>query len=211
MHSLTSLRVLPVIGLDDDDPELEAYRSGLTDETRPRLVNIGQRRPFATWVNDLWELSRDLGAPYTAQLNDDHLVLTEGWDEQLISAIERLPGPGMSYPDDKRRADIPEVIVMHRAVPEALGWVCEPRLEHFCVDMVWAKLGQASGRLVYVPEVVIEHQHYLTEAGRAAGAFRDQTYADAEAQSHARDHELYQAWETDRFPTDLARLMATTW
>jgi hypothetical protein len=200
-YRLAELPALDVIvGLDLDDPALPAYRE--LDDGRT-MMTAGDRRTLTGWTNHLF---RQFGAGYRfiASFGDDHVPQTPGWDAWLTQAAMASGLPGMAYPEDGRRNDIPEAIVMAREVPDALGWVCEPSLAHFWVDNVWAAIGQDAGCLEFCPDVVIEHRHYLAVPGVA----RDATYAEAEDKSNWQDSQLFNAWDRERRVADAGRVIA---
>ena len=54
---------------------------------------------------------------------DDNLFVTPGWDEIMLKVLEGMGGTGMIYPDDKRRNDIPEIIMISTDIITELGLV----------------------------------------------------------------------------------------
>ena len=178
-------------GFDEDDPQLLANVSAADGCA---LVTVAPRMGLAGWTNRL--AFADLAdAPHLASLGDDMVPVTDGWDARLLDAA----GPaGMAYPNDKRRADIPELIVMSSVIVRALGWMCEPSLEHWFVDNVWRDLGAAAGCLAYLDDVVVEHRHPNVPRGDPP----DQTYWDASPKM-AADMAAYQRWRLTRMRTDI--------
>ena len=171
-------------GFDDDDP---AFTDNLA-EAEGCLTSIRPRMGLAAWTNELASLHMD--ASHLASIGDDMVPVTDGWDERLITAC----GPcGMAYPNDKRRDDIPEAIVMSTAIIAALGWMCLPALHHWYVDNVWADLGRGAGCLTYLPDVVVEHRHPNTRGGDRP----DATYWDA-SPAYGTDLAAYQRWRLAR-------------
>ena len=57
---------------------------------------------------------------------DDHVFRTPGWDKLMLAALDDLGGSGWVYPDDKRRADVPEIWMCSSDVVQALGLVRQP-------------------------------------------------------------------------------------
>jgi hypothetical protein len=178
-------------GFDEDDPQLPAC----IDAASPYgLVTVEPRMGLAGWTNRLAFAHVD-SVPHLASLGDDMVPVTDGWDVRLIEAA----GPaGMAYCDDKRRTDIPELIVMASPLVKALGWMCEPSLEHWFVDNVWRDLGAGAGCLAYLPDVVVEHRHPNMPGGDPA----DQTYWDASPKM-AADMAAYQRWRLKRMRDDV--------
>jgi hypothetical protein len=177
-------------GFDHDDPHVEA---GIAAAGRNRITT-GPRTGLAGWTNLLAAEHPD--APALASLGDDFLPVTDGWDERLLAAIPE--GCGFAYPNDGRRADIPEAVVISGPIVQALKWMCEPTLKHWYVDNVWGDLGRAVNRITYCRDVIVRHLH-----PNVTGQAGDQTYADA-APGLATDLQAYQRWRLTRMRADIA-------
>ena len=167
-------------GFDDDDDHLSANLKAADG----CFTSVRHRMGLAKWTNALSALHED--ATWQASVGDDMVPVTDGWDERLCEAA----GPaGMAYPNDGRRDDIPEAIVISTRVVTALGWFCEPSLSHWYVDAIWRDLGAAVGCLSYLPDVLVTHKHPNVPGGDP----HDATYADA-ARGYAADLAAYQKW-----------------
>ena len=197
---LSRADTLIAVASDEDDPAHEAYDALLTPHARAGRVQwtCGQRRTLSGWTN-LIAAQHAPGSRALASFGDDHVPRTEGWDRLLLDAIGGMGGTGIAYPDDRRRSDIPEAVVISSDIVTALGWMCEPSLAHFYIDDAWADLGRGAGCIAYVPDAVVEHMHYRT---RPEGA-RDATYAEAEA-GGTRDRQAYERWRASRMAADVA-------
>jgi len=188
-------------GFDEDDPELAASEkaafAGRMIFRQPSiLVTVKPRMGLAAWTNEL--AAHHTHAPYLASIGDDMVPVTPGWDRLLIEAQADIGG-GITYPNDKRRADIPEAVVIDARIVKALGWMCEPTLGHWYVDAVWRDLGAGMNRLAYRGDVVVEHRHPNVPGGDPP----DQTYSDA-ATGFAADLAAYQKWRLRRMRADIA-------
>lgn len=178
---------------DDDDPRLAeniAAAAGHSYMTGPRDTLTG-------WTNKL--AARHVRhAPALASFGDDHLPKTDGWDEKLLAALPA--GGGYAYPDDRRRDDIPEAVIISSPIVRALGWMSPPFVSHWYQDNVWADLGRAAGCLVYCPHVTVAHLH-----PNVTGQPGDQTNHDA-ARRYSADLAAYQKWRIRKtgFAADLA-------
>ena len=185
-------------GFDEDDDTLGTLAADLTGPRHwpaiPCMATVRPRMGLAHWTNYLSALNED--APWQASIGDDMVPLTDGWDERLCEAA----GPaGMAYPNDRRRDDIPEAIVISTSLVRALGWFCQPSLSHWFVDAVWRDIGTLAGCLRYLPDVVVEHRHPNVPG---SGARHDATYGDAAAE-YARDLAAYQKWRMKRMRADI--------
>ena len=136
-------------GFDDDDPRLEENIKAADGA----LYDIGPRDTLTGWTNTIIMANLDC-APYFGSMGDDHVPVTPGWDEQLITTLERA-GPGYAYPNDLRRDDIPEAVVISRPIVRELEWMSPKFVTHWYQDNVWADLGRATGSLHYLPKVIV--------------------------------------------------------
>jgi hypothetical protein len=190
-----------VIGLDDDDAG--AYAEVTREEPGIGVEWVtGPRDTLTGWTN---RLAAPRAARYraVASLGDDHIPRTPGWDRLLLAALDAMGGTGIAYPDDRRRADVPEAAVISSDIIRALGWMCLPSVRHFYCDDAWADLGRGAGCLAYVPEAVVEHMHHATRRDVA----RDATYAEAEA-GGAADLRAYRAWRAGPMGADIETVRA---
>lgn len=188
LETRSSPDVTTVVALDDDDPEFEAYGQVLGGHPAV-LCFQGMRRSLTSWTNKLaFEVGLANGYEALVSMGDDHLPRTDGWDTVLADAIRDMGGTGIAYPDDMRRTDIPEAVMVSGDIVRALGWFCLPSLRHFYVDNVWADLGNGAGCLRFCPASVVEHMHW--ERGFSD---HDLTYLEAESRMEL-DRAAYEAW-----------------
>ncbi len=187
-------------GLDEDDPVLPKYYATFGPSGMYQYATAEHRMGLGAWTNRLaWQLL-DIyhpKCPYLASVGDDMVPRTVGWDTMLIEANEKMGG-GFSYPNDLRRSDLPEAVVIDSRIVRALGWMCEPSIGHWYTDNVWRDLGAGAGCLSYVPGAVVEHKHPNVRGGDPP----DATYWDASTQ-YDRDLASYQRWRIRRMHQDI--------
>jgi hypothetical protein len=121
---------------------------------------------------------------------DDHLFSTPHWDSILLGKLAGMGGTGMVYPDDGRRKDIPEIILISSDIVKALGFFASPTQMHYYIDNIWADLGKGSGLLRFCPEVAVRHLHYQVSPETPY----DETYKYAEQNWGTLDRIAYQKW-----------------
>jgi len=178
------------IRVDTDDPALPEYMA-LMAETTDISVRVidGPRIGSGPSLNELFASEPDL--PVYGILADDVVPMTKGWDRILAEACKG----GIAYPDDGfQRANLPTHPFIDGDFARACGWLTLPACRHWYVDNGWKALGDALGRLVYVPDVVLDHRHPLAQK-----APDDQIYADSIARSE-EDADAFKRWHAEDFP-----------
>ena len=133
---------------------------------------------------------------------DDHVFETDDWDEHMLSSLEKMQGTGMVFPDDKRRYDVPEIIMISSDIVKFLGWFAEPGQKHYFIDNIWAELGGRAGFIRWCPGAVIRHLHYSMDSK----VVRDVTYTEAETSWGDSDGKAYQEWRQNTMPFQAAQL-----
>lgn len=188
---------------DPDDPELSGYSDlqiGANGNTFGHIIfDSGESRLR------LGGILNYIGYAYATEsptrcvgfMGDDHLPRTEGWDTAVTAALTAL-GSGIVYGDDLLQGEkLPTAAFMTADIIRTLGWMAPPGLVHLYIDDAWRELGQAMGRLKYLPDVVIEHMHPA-----AHKAPWDHRYAEVNAPTvDAADKATFDAWMAN----DLAR------
>lgn len=160
--------------------------------------------PRGTVVEKLNRTSSAFWDDYDALMftGNDHVFRTEGWDAIMLRELKDMGGTGMIYPDDRRRHDIPEIIMISSDIVRAMGQFAEASLSHFYIDNVWADLGKRTGLLRFCPEVIIQHHHYSVDPETE----HDELYKYAENSFGASDLQAYQQWRAVIMPHQVAVL-----
>lgn len=161
-----ALDALPVFVADWDDPELPGYRKLLEEEKISRLmvmesgVGRGITLPLNYAARRYAELYEAVGF-----MGDDHLPRTANWDSRIMEELDSLD-PRIVYGNDLLQgAALPTAVFMQSRMIKALGFMAPPVLQHLYVDNYWKELGEQTGSLRYLDDVVIEHLH--PAAGKA--------------------------------------------
>jgi hypothetical protein len=182
-----------LFGFDDDDPSL----FDLFAEGDPGIMwNAHERLGLCGTLNRL-AVDHAGDYQYIGFMGDDHVPRTVAWDEIATDTLRGL-GTGICYGDDLfQHAELPTAVFMTADIVQTLGYMAPPVLRHMWIDNVWKAWGQSIGKLVYLPDMVIEHMH--PQAGGKAPM--DDRYADVWP---LLDEER-PAWERYRDEGDLAR------
>lgn len=201
-----------IVGLDWDDPTLPQYpgfpqlsdefaratpTQFLTSPDGPRPgteyeVRAGFRQVVA-WMNALC-MPRLADYKCVGHIGDDNVPRTDGWDVQILEALERTP---FAYANDLYGRPGPPNpgalcchVFMRSEVTRALGFLGQPIFRHMYVDVAWMQWGEATG-ITYLEDCIIEHMHYTN--GKAAP---DASYAASTGLIPA-DLQVYQRYCAD--------------
>ncbi len=197
------------ICIDFDDPKRDDYRalfpsgvqrSGfgeniIATRTRPRLRLGGTLNLHAIEFAGTF--------PTVGFMGDDHLPSGKAWDAQIVETLREM-GTGIAYGNDLLQGEnLPTAFFMTSDIVRALGYMCPPVLQHMYIDNFVKDIGQAIGRLRYLPDVTIEHLHPLN-----AKAETDAGYQDVWALQEP-DRIAYEKYKSDgSFDADVTKLKA---
>jgi hypothetical protein len=189
--------------IDSDDPHRNTYYNVLKAfRNRLSILEFSdlESPPHARLGEVLNKAVGDLQADYIGFMGDDHRPRTYGWDRRVIAALADL-GTGIVYGNDLIQGpNLPTAVFMTADIPALLGYFVPPALSHMYLDNFWRDLGNAIGRLRYLPEVVIEHMHPI--AGKAEW---DPGYM-AVAGQMGPDAETYSRYFEQHFLDDVAKI-----
>ena len=202
----TSVRSKLLVLLDDNDSKAPVYRvaardRGVTDETKI-MWWIARQNGFAPRLSHA-ALAASTTGEYRAVVSwgDDHIPRTVGWDQKLLEALDvhsAKAGSGFAYPDDTiQEGRLPTACLVTCDVVRAMGYLTPPGLGHLYVDDVWLTIGKALGIIKYVPEVIIEHKHWLKD-----GVLMDETYQNGTSDTVWADDG--RAWDEFRESGEMA-------
>jgi hypothetical protein len=145
--------------LDDCDPHLADYDAiPLPDHW---LKTVGPRLPNRCngAVAEMFNLFPN--EPVYGLLADDLIPRTKHWDQKLIEAAG---DSRLAYGDD---GFMGEGLATHPVIggelARAIGWLVLPGVLHSFVDTALFTIALRAKRLVYLPEVKVEHMHPLAK------------------------------------------------
>lgn len=198
-----------VLAVDGDDPRWMDYRRRTYQATRygaeVALVTLwGEETGNLVRATNTVSLriARENPDTIIGNLGDDHFCRTTGWDRMISEALSE---PGIAYGDDLLQGEmLPTAPFISASIVNALGWYFLPCLTHMYVDNAAKRIGEQLGRLVYLPDVIIEHLH--PGAGKAD---MDDGYTRADA-STIVDRDAYHRWRYEGgLDADIAAIRGT--
>lgn len=129
----------------------------LPDDSR-FFVMHGPPAQFVEWTNRAY--ARYDKYSFYGSMTDKHHPRTVGWEFKVMETLSQWDDLGFCYPNDGIFGEkIPTACFMTASVPSCLGWMAYPGVQHFCCDNIWSHLGLATGRIQYLPNVLIEMMH----------------------------------------------------
>lgn len=141
--------------VDSTDPQLGAYQ-----EQFPNEVTVGPEQSIGVSWNVLAAKAR---GSYLRMTNDDEVFQTPGWDRLLVDAYTRTFPDGLGAifcADGIHNGRLCAFPMFSRKVYDVWGCFCPQQFEFFYHDTAIADIFHRIERLHYVPEVLIEHQHW---------------------------------------------------
>lgn len=136
-------------------------------------------------------------------MGDDHRPRTYGWDSTYLRNLREL-GYGYVYGNDLLMGErIPTQVAISSSIVRALGFFGPPGFTHLNVDVTWKDMGEALGKLRYLPEVIIEHMHPAANKAENDPGYR---WANS-AEMVARDSAEYERWKREDFHTEVHKVV----
>jgi hypothetical protein len=190
------------VGVDPDDPALDEYKT-LEELYGFILVVADRRERFGPTLN---RIALDLASEYRYLYwqGDDHVPQTLGWDERYRQKLDEL-GVGIVYGNDLvMGSSIATQLAMTSNIVRALGYAVPEGFIHLYIDNYFMELAKAIGKLVYLPDVIVQHMHPC--AGQAE---EDQTYREANSpENWSNDRRRFEQYMQEELQLDVEKLKA---
>lgn len=162
-----------VLYVDDDDEESKCIACSGID-----LVTIvGPRASMGTYTAAC--LRRSSGE-IIILVNDDVVIRTHGWDDEIRSLHERVTDEiYLAYPNDLFKADrVCTFPILSRRMCDLLGDPFPAEYQGAFIDYhlldIFKRLQRCGlHRIVYLPQVVFEHMHYRAGKGEFDETYRN--------------------------------------
>ena len=149
-----------VFALDQDDLTLADYVR-VADRISPAWMRSSDTHSMVESLNRAAMIYAER-YEYIGFMGDDHRPRTPHWDSIIYDRM-RLDSLILAYGNDLVQGpNLPTAVLMRSDAILTLGQMAPQSLTHLYVDNYWLRLGRDSGRMAYVPEVVIQHEHPIT-------------------------------------------------
>ena len=194
-----------VIGIDDDDPQIEAYRA-LPLPPGWTVMEVHNEHGGA---GESWRqaYARFPGKPWYGVVADDMSIETDGFESALVQAAGAW-GIASSNDDWQSNADVMKgrmhgVAVFGGEFLRALGYWAPPGFRHLYLDDLWESLGRTLGNWRTLMDVVTPH-HHPWKTGEAMDAT---TAAANSSENNEHDRQVYERWRTTQAEVDVLRVL----
>ena len=188
-----------LVAVDDDDETRDGYLQMDSGEDWLEFV-VGPRLRLAGTLNDLAPKYAD-SYDVLGFMGDDHLPWVAGWDRRILE--ESGPGTVVYGNDLFQGANLPTAVFLDSGIVRALGYFVPTGMTHLFLDNAWQDWGTATGKLKYLPDVIIEHLH--PAAGKSE---LDDRYTEVNSEAVWSADELrYNEYKTNgEFAADIRKL-----
>ena len=200
-----------LFAVDADDPMIDAYRQAVRLPIGPLTVGMAVRPMWEPMVAKLNQVAfahaggPGAGGPFALGFaGDDHVPRTAGWAGRYLEELRDL-GTGIVYGDDMLQGrELPTQWAMTWDIVNMLGRMVPSGVEHLYCDNVIKQLGEAAGCLRYLPDVVIEHMHFVN--GKAPA---DEGYLRVNRpEQYSRDLDAFHRWQAQQLPIQAEAIRA---
>ena len=203
----TNADVHIIAGIDYDDPSYQEYHQWILDQfdtnDRVRIADFPskKRKRFGPTLNNI-AIAFANKYKYIYWCGDDHLPITENWDQKYREELDKL-GTGIVYGNDLvMGSTIPTQMAMTSDIVEVLGYAVPEGFTHLFIDNYFLELGKALGKIVYMPDVIVQHLHHIT-----GHAEEDQTYKEANSEENwSNDRARFEKYMQEELYSDVEKL-----
>jgi len=149
-----------VFVLDNDDPQLEEYK-----KLNLKCFTVDNKRPGLVYpLNYAYDHFKKEYSIY-GFIGDDVSIHTRGWETIIFNIIKNKNYDVVAYGNDLLRGDclLTSFFIGHEFLNK-IGYMAYPKLNHVYVDTFWRLVASKVNKLIYLPNVVIKHDHYTITA-----------------------------------------------
>lgn len=188
-----------IVYVGEKDPFIEEYKKISVPKGRASYEIVYGPRLTMVQVLNKFSLDNIEKYDYFSEINDDHVVVTEGWETKQAEAIDRKNnGFSISY---GQTLQFPTAVMYGKKLIEGLGFMFPPEYAHTYVDRWLMDLGFGANLTIYVPDVLVDHMHPTFNKGTW-----DNVYYDGGDEMHIAE-KIYEKW-CEKKHEDINRIKA---
>jgi|SRR5687767_2311839 len=205
----TKAKVDILVGIDKDDERhqdylnLEKRLDGNSEDVVIKCWVSPDRKRFGPTLNYIAKQNYDIWK-YIYWCGDDHLPITDHWDQKYRDELDRL-GTGIVYGNDLVMGPaIPTQMAMTSNIVKALGYAVPEGFVHLYIDNYFLELGKACSMISYMPDVIVQHLHPC-----AGQAVEDKTYQEANSKENwTNDSKRFHEYMENELVLDVEKIRA---
>jgi len=148
-----------LVGLDSDDPYLDDYL--LIGGLLPDKVKFDIKDRDSNLHSRINSMVDKISGKYIFVLNDDCLLLTDGWDEYSAGILDNFGDIvyGRTYDNsiDRVNDKYAAFPIMSRKAVDKLGFIMDETLGNHGCDVIMHRIFEHAGAVVDLPNVRIDH------------------------------------------------------
>jgi len=139
---------------------------------------------------------------YLSFLGDDHRVITNCWDSELLENVKASDMAVAFGNDLLTDPPLATFVMLDARIVQRLGYMAPPSLSHMFLDNFWMLLGRKLNSLVYEKDVIVEHEHFST----GKSTFDDTYKATNKHSRNLKDRVRFNWYKAVRLNKDLKLL-----
>lgn len=175
--------------IDSDDPTMMDPLVLQRLHALGAVVTVGEHKSKVAACN----AGRVTGWDILILASDDMVPAINGYGERIVKGFrEHFPhhDGALHFDDGYAHESVCTIPILGRRLYDQLGYIYHPAYESLYCDNEYTKILQSLGRIVYLPESVIEHRHFVTgkaecdalyERNEALGGRDQRVYNDRKA------------------------------
>jgi hypothetical protein len=127
------------------------------------IVDTGGKKGVVIPLNKIAiEIANDY--EYLGFIGDDHFPRTKNWNTLMYNILIKNGKFSMVYGNDLlQKENLCTHIVMDSQYIIQLGYFAHPSFSHLHCDVIWMYMGERKNNIHYLPDVIIEHLHYIAQ------------------------------------------------
>lgn len=147
-----------LFAIDEDDDTKQEYIDFVGQDMVLETPSAGVRG--VVYPLNYWTRKFKDDYDYFAFMGDDHRPRTTRWDTSFAKFIDM--GADIVYGDDLFQGkNLATAGVISARVVRAFNGMAPDCLQHLYIDNFWMQIGFDLGTIYYVPDIIIEHLHFI--------------------------------------------------
>lgn len=163
---------------DDDEASIDFFESSIKDDYDGTKMFKGPRQYLSKCHNDAYTICT---GEIVSFIGDDVVFNTYGWDQKVKEAFTKHPDNILFvYPEDGiNGVRLGAHGFIHRRWVETVGYVVPPYFSARFADTWVNEVARNIDRACFLPDVYIEHMHYVVNKGPVDETMRQNNERDA--------------------------------